>query len=329
MPQPIDDPNDRRMLLRYTGRCRLCGATLTAGTDAVYERNRRTVRCVECAPVVTPSADMSPVVNPAGAPSEDADVLRLRSPASSVIAEALRVQSSVPPRTGTQRFFGRSPLNVESRPWYLGALGELEVGRLLDQLGPEWFAFHAVPVGSAGSDVDHIVIGPGGVFTINSKFHEGGNVWVASRRLLVNGQRTDHLRNAEFEARRVAKLLTQAARRPVDVTPVIAIVAARRLTIRERPERVVVLAASQLPRWLQNRVAVLRVDEVAEVSRMAATPATWGQPNIPVADLAAFAELRSTVTAARNRRRSWALALMLSPLAMLATLTVGMLSLLR
>src|SRR5690606_36128291 len=51
----------------------------------------------------------------------------------------------------------------------LGALGELEVGRLLDQLDSEWFAFHAVPVGSAGSDVDHIVIGPGGVFTINSK----------------------------------------------------------------------------------------------------------------------------------------------------------------
>jgi hypothetical protein len=220
-------------------------------------------------------------------------------------------------------------LNVESRPWYLGALGELEVGRLLDQLGAEWFAIHAVPVGRAGSDVDHIVIGPGGVFTINSKFHEGGNVWVASRRLLVNGQRTDHLRNAEFEARRVAKLLTQAARKPVDVTPVIAIVAARRLTIRERPERVVVLAASRLPRWLQSRVAVLRADEVAELSRLAAAPATWGHPIIPAADLAAFAELRNTVTAARNRRRSWALALMLSPLAMLATLTVGMFSLFR
>jgi hypothetical protein len=211
----------------------------------------------------------------------------------------------------------------------LGALGELEVARLLDQLGPEWFAIHAVPVGSAGSDLDHIVIAPGGVFTINSKFHEGGKVWVASRRLVVNGRRTDHLCNAEFEARRAAKLLTQAARKPVDVTPVIAIVAARRLTIRERPERVVVLAASRLPRWLHNRVVVLRADEVAELSRIAATPATWGHPDIPVADLAAFAELQSTVTAARNRRRSWALALLLSPLAMLATLTVGMISLLR
>jgi len=220
-------------------------------------------------------------------------------------------------------------LNVESRPWYLGALGELEVARLLDQLDSGWFAIHAVPVGSAGSDVDHIVIGPGGVFTINSKFHEGGNLWVASRRLLVNGQRTDHLRNADFEARRVAKILTKAARKPVDVIPIIAIVAARRLTIRERPDRVVVLAAQQLPRWIQTRTAVLSTNDITEISGVAAAPSTWGHPHIPAADLAAFAELRTTVTAARNRRLGWALALALSPLAVVATFIVGTISLLR
>ena len=317
------------MLLRYTGRCRLCGATLTAGTDAIYEPDGRTVRCVECAAAVAPPSDLSTVTTPLQQQPEDAHVLRLRAPASSVIAELLRVQAAVPARTGTQRFFGRSPLSVESRPWYLGALGELEVARLLDRLDSAWFAIHAVPVGSAGSDVDHIVIGPGGVFTINAKFHEGGNVWVASRRLLVNGQRTDHLRNADFEARRVAKLLTQAAGKPVDVTPVIAIVAARRLTIRERPERVVVLAAPRLPRWIQTRTAVLSTNDITEISRVAAAPSTWGHPNIPSADLAKFAELRTAVAAARNRRLGWALALALSPLAVVATFVVGTISLLR
>lgn len=256
-------------------------------------------------------------------------MLLLRAPASSVIAELLRVQATVPVRTGTQRFFGRSPLNDESRRWYLGALGELEVARILDQLGPGWFAFHSVPIGSAGSDVDHIVVGQGGVFTINSKFHEGGNIWVSSRRLLVNGQRTDHLRNAEFEARRVAKSLTQAARMLVDVTPVIAIVAARRVTIRERPERVVVLAAPRLARWMQTRTAVLSADDITELSRVAAMPSTWDHPDIPAADLAAFAELRTTITAARNRRLGWALALALSPLAVVATFIVGAISLVR
>lgn len=330
MEQPIDDTTDRRMLLRYTGRCRLCGTTLPAGTDAIYERVRRTVRCVECAPVTTTlPAGVAPVEKPTPRQLKDADLLRLRAPASSVIAELLRVQASAPVRTGTQRFFGRSPLSVESRPWYLGALGELEVGRLLDLLGPGWFTMHAVPVGTAGSDVDHIVIGPGGVFTINSKFHEGGDVWVASRRLLVNGQRTDHLRNAEFEARRVAKLLAQAVGKPVDVTPVIAIVAGRRLIIRERPERVVVLAALRLPRWMQSRAAVLSADEVADLSRVASAPATWGHPTIPAADLASFAELRTTIATARNRRRGWALALVLSPLAFLITFIVSAVSLPR
>lgn len=329
MEQPTDDTTDRRMLLRYTGRCRLCGTTLPARTDAIYERGRRTVRCIECAPASTMSpAGVRPVEKPTSTQLEDADLLRLRAPASSVIAELLRVQASAPARTGTQRFFGLSPLSVESRPWYLGALGELEVGRLLDLLGPGWFTIHAVPVGTAGSDVDHIVTGPGGVFTLNSKFHEGGNVWVASRRLLVNGQRTDQLRNAEFEARRVAKLLTQAVGKPVDVTPVIAIVAARRLTIRERPERVVVLAAPRIPRWMRTRASVLSADEVAELSRAMAAPSTWGNPVTPAADLAAFAELRTTVTAARNRRRGWALALVLCPLAFLISFIVGAVSLL-
>ena len=38
----------KRMRLRYPGTCRLCGSDLPAGVDAVYERETRTVRCVEC-----------------------------------------------------------------------------------------------------------------------------------------------------------------------------------------------------------------------------------------------------------------------------------------
>ena len=47
--------------------------------------------------------------------------------AASVMAECLRVQADVPPRGAIARTFGRSPLSDESRPWYLGALGELDV----------------------------------------------------------------------------------------------------------------------------------------------------------------------------------------------------------
>ena len=86
MAQPIDDATDRRMRLRYTGRCRLCGAMLAVGTDAIYERDRRTVRCLECARVVAPPADISAVASPAAQQPEDVDILRLRAPASSEVA---------------------------------------------------------------------------------------------------------------------------------------------------------------------------------------------------------------------------------------------------
>ena len=73
--------------------------------------------------------------------------LGLRRPATSVIAECLRVQATIPKNTAVQRFFGVSPLGREAQPWYVGALGELEVARRLGALGPGWYVLHSVPVG--------------------------------------------------------------------------------------------------------------------------------------------------------------------------------------
>lgn len=73
-------------------------------------------------------------------------------PAASVIAECLRVQADVPPRGALARFFGRSPLSDDSRPWYLGALGEQQVAQRLSALGTEWTVLHSVPAGTRGSD---------------------------------------------------------------------------------------------------------------------------------------------------------------------------------
>lgn len=308
------------MRLRYAGRCRRCGRDLPAGTFAVYERSLRTVRCVECAePTVVGEHLVAEDVAalPPAAQAGSTDDLRLRAPASAVIAEVLRIQATAPLRSAPARFFGRSPLTDESQSWFRGALGELEVGRLLDRLDDAWRVIHAVPVGTAGSDIDHVVIGPGGVFTINTKYHEGMKVWVASRRLLVNGQRTDHLRNAAFEAKRVATLLTRATGRPIEVTPVVAIVAARSITVRERPADVVVLSSDQLVRWLQRHPKHVHEDLAKQLTAAALSPETWGNASMPVADLVAFAALRTSVASARRRRQLWAVLTLLSPLAVL------------
>ncbi|HEY7892635.1 MAG TPA: nuclease-related domain-containing protein [Solirubrobacteraceae bacterium] len=53
-----------------------------------------------------------------------------------------------------------------------GATGEEHVGALLDRLGHEgWRVIHDVSFGHG--NVDHIVIGPGGVFTVETKSHPG------------------------------------------------------------------------------------------------------------------------------------------------------------
>lgn len=236
--------------------------------------------------------------------------------AASVISEFLRVQAEAAPRSAVARAFGRSPLTTESRPWYLGSLGELAVAERLAGLSPEWTVLHSVPVGTRGSDIDHVVIGPGGVFTINTKFHEDADVWVGAHRLLVNGQKTDHLRNARFEASRVAKLLTRTTETPVAASGIIALVGVKRMTVKNRPADVAVLRDRELVRWLHRRPEVLVPDVRARVARIAARSSTWGGAAL-APDLTAFEDIRRTVEGARRVRVLWGSALLLLVLGML------------
>ena len=77
--------------------------------------------------------------------------MRDRIAAQSVIEELLRQQQALPPRSRFARFWGRSPLAADSVAWYLCAQGEIEVGKILGRLPPEWRVFLALPVGAAGS----------------------------------------------------------------------------------------------------------------------------------------------------------------------------------
>jgi hypothetical protein len=57
--------------------------------------------------------------------------------------------------------------------WDRGATGEEAVGAVLAAFdAPGWHVMHDVVIGSRGN-VDHVVIGPPGVFTIETKSHRG------------------------------------------------------------------------------------------------------------------------------------------------------------
>jgi hypothetical protein len=245
-------------------------------------------------------------------------------PAAAVIAACLAAQSAVPPRSPLARILGRSPLSEDSRSWYLGALGELRVAERLAKLGPGWTVLHSVPIGDRGSDIDHVVLGPFGVFTLNTKLHEGARVWVGGRRLLVNGAKTDHLRNARYEAQRVARTLTALVGEPIEVTAAMVLVGTQRITFRERPTDVAVLRDTELVRWLSRRKTTLELQAQDRLASVLTRPETWwSTASAPVADLPAFTDLGREVRTARRVRLMWGTVALLGGIAAAATFALN------
>lgn len=210
------------------------------------------------------------------------------------------------------RVLGISPLGGESRSWYSGALGEIEVGRQLARLGPAWRVLHSVPVGQRDSHIDHVVIGPGGVFTLNTKRHDGKTVWVGGKTIMVNGAKVSFIRNSEFERKRAAKLLQTAANFPVPVHPVLVVPGAMQLTIKQRPADVAVLSTRQLLGWLSKKRPVLNPWHVGTIFSAANQWSTWQKTsNVALAcrpDLTnEFSGLQKQVNRAAAVRTLWRL----------------------
>ena len=131
-------------------------------------------------------------------------------------------RAQAPIRTAVRRLFD---MKTDERAWRVGAEGEALVGARLEKLSKRgWHVLHAVQVGNRGSDIDHVVIGPGGVFTLNTKRRPRANVWVGERAIQVNGQPTPYLRNSRHEAERAGRLLSEALGFPVPVRPVLVFV---------------------------------------------------------------------------------------------------------
>jgi hypothetical protein len=138
----------------------------------------------------------------------------------------------------------------------------------------QWRYLHSVPVGSGGSDIDHVLIGPAGVFTINTKNHRGSNIWVGGNTFMVNGVRQPYIRNSRREAVRASRLLSRACGFPVDPRGVIAVIDPRNFTIKEHPADVGITTRVQLSRWLARQPQVLnpnQVDAIFGIAKRACT----------------------------------------------------------
>jgi hypothetical protein len=135
--------------------------------------------------------------------------------------------------------------------WARGAQGERQVGAILEDLGPDWHALHDISLGRG--NIDHVLVGPGGTFTVETKSHRG--------RIAVERIDDAMLRQAYAER----KLLEKVS--GLEVEPLL--VFSRAWLVGSLPVHrrgVTVLPARMLTGYLMRRRPKLRSDEAIEIA---------------------------------------------------------------
>jgi hypothetical protein len=152
--------------------------------------------------------------------------------------------------------------------WRCGAAGERRTARLLDPLERQgWAVLHDLAVPGSRANIDHLVVGPGGVFVIDSKQYRGslrldssGRLWHGRYPLAPT------LRTVDFEADRAAQVLVDPG---VVVVPIVAVHGAQVPWGKVVMNGVPVVAARHLPSMLRALPAVLGPERVASLTDQA------------------------------------------------------------
>jgi hypothetical protein len=180
-------------------------------------------------------------------------------------------------RGAFRRFMDRVLDKDDADPKLAGLMGEELVGKELAKLGDAWTVLHGVR-GGPKADVDHLVLGPGGVFCLNTKrLDHDADVTVTARQFRVNGYSRPYYPKAVKEASRVEVRLQAAAGWQVPVRPVLVVcnVNISNVRVREQPDDVTVVFRRDVLRWLRSQVATLAPELLAMLVRKARHPSTW------------------------------------------------------
>lgn len=195
-----------------------------------------------------------------------------RQAGGSAREQAQQLRAAEPVRTRLARLL---QVHTDERAYRLGAVGEEEVGRRLAKLDQDrWLVLHDIIRNASGTNVDHVVIGPAGVFSLNTKHHPKAKIVVTERGFRVNSYRASYLPVAVSEATKVALVLGVAVGFPVQVRPVIVVMGAE-LEVRSAPPDVSVIRRRDLPKWFLKLPDALDDQQVKELMRVAGRPSTW------------------------------------------------------
>jgi Nuclease-related domain len=225
------------------------------------------------------------------------------------MSDVVTAQLATPRRSRLARLFGVNPVTPENRPSYRAAVGELLVGDMLDTLGPRWDVLHVVPIDGGAKDIDHLVIGPPGVFSITTENFPGQEIKVSGDLLTVGSQRFDDIADARSLGESAAELLSDAAGSPVVVNPMLVVVTPTKLSLKEQPDGVCVIGSRHLLQYLNRLDRTLSGTDVASISDVADRHTTWQSSPAPIQDVHQlgddFDALRAAVREATQVRVFW------------------------
>jgi hypothetical protein len=196
----------------------------------------------------------------------------------SVVEELLRQHGDRPPRSRLARTLGASPLDANERSWLRAAQAEMIVGDILARLPNGYNVYHSLPIRNTAFWIDHLVLGPGGIFSISSKTRWDRDLTGSPRSIQIGAHAVPYLRDAQFESAQITALLAAA------------------------------MPAPRLRRWLVGHQQVFSPEQQAALAAVIDDPATWlaaGQPLAPAHLNARFTALEQQVAAARTRRTTF------------------------
>lgn len=151
--------------------------------------------------------------------------------------------------------------------WQRGAIGEEETANALAKLPSSFVVLHDRRIPRSNANIDHIVIGPPGVFVVETKRYSGrltvrgDDVFVAGRR------RSEIVEQVRREADVVASVL-RAAGEAGEVTPILCIHRAELPWRAARVGGVAIVSGRGLVAMLSKATEVLSTEEIARLGTM-------------------------------------------------------------
>ena len=169
--QPIDSATTvKTMRLRYAGACTSCAVDIPAGTTAEYDRTAKTVTCLDC--ISTDGPTNAPEPEPAAVAAGTAGTSAQREYERRKAKREDRIRGAHPRMGGLILALTDEPQSTTA--WARGAHGEELLGRHLDALADRGVrTLHDRRIPRTKANIDHLAIGPSGVYVIDAKRYKG------------------------------------------------------------------------------------------------------------------------------------------------------------